>query len=248
MSQGLQSEKGKGAVLMKIAKKIFIYLLGFFIIGIGVNISKTSSLGISPVSSVPYALELIWGIELGNATVLMNSCMIILQIILLRRNYKIRNLFQFLPTILNGIIITYTSRNYLLFWLPLPTTYAVQLIYLFVSIVFIGIGISFFLIPNIMPLPPAGFMQAVVIFSKDKLKFGNVKVFVDSSLVAISGILSLVYLGQLKTVREGTILAALLIGKVVGFVIKNYSQRILEWFDKNEKRDKDVNCISMIDD
>lgn len=221
---------------MKNAKRVFVYLLGFFILAIGINISKTAGLGISPVSSIPYACELVWGIELGKATYFIYMILMALQIVLLRKNYKVRNLLQIIPTFILGTFITYTSRNYLLFWLPLPTNYIIQLVYLFISIVVIGIGVSLFLVPTIMPLPAEGLSQAIVDVSKNKIKFGNAKIMVDSGMVLTSAILSIVFLGNLKTVREGTVLAAILVGKVVGFVLKRYKQSIVAWFEKGEQK------------
>lgn len=219
---------------MKTTKKVIIYLLGFLILAIGINISKSAGLGISPVSSIPYACELVWGVELGKATYFVYMGLMLLQIILLRKNYKIRNLLQIVPTFILGTFLTYTSTKYLLFWLPVPTTYFIKLLYLAISIVVIGIGVSGFLIPNIMPLPAEGLCQAIVQASKDKIKFGNAKVGVDTGMVVVSAILSVIFLGSLTTVREGTILAALLVGKVVGFIMKNYKQKLLDWFDKDE--------------
>ncbi|HBV67537.1 MAG TPA: hypothetical protein DEF04_04655 [Clostridiales bacterium] len=218
---------------MKTVKRIFLYLLGFLILAIGINISKLAGLGISPVSSIPYACELVWGVELGKATYFVYMGLMALQIILLRKDYKARNLLQIVPTFILGTFITYTSTKYLLFWLPVPGNYVMQILYLAISIVVIGIGVSGFLIPNIMPPPAEGLCTAIVQISKDKIKFGNAKVGVDTGMVVVSALLSLIFLGSLKTVREGTILAALLVGKVVGFIMKHYKQRIVDWLDKD---------------
>lgn len=218
--------------LKKTAKKLLLYLSGLLILAIGVNISKAAQLGISPVSAIPYAIELIWGIDLGNATLIFNVILIAVQIILLRKNYRPIQILQIVCTYLFGVFITFTSRDYLLAWLPIPSSYIIQLVYLFVSIIIIGIGVSFYLIPNFVPLPAEGLMNAIVELSKGKLKFANVKVVVDSSMVLISAILSIMFLGGLKSVREGTVLAALLIGKVVGFIFKRYKQGITEWTER----------------
>lgn len=118
-----------------------------------------------------------------------------------------------------------------MFWLPVPSFYITKLIYLFISIIVIGIGVSFYLIPNFVPLPAEGLMNSIVELSKGKLTFADVKVLVDSGMVVVSAILSLVFPGGLKSVREGTVLAALLIGKVVGFIFKRYKQGIVEWIE-----------------
>ncbi len=218
--------------MKKTAKKVLFYICGLFILAAGINISKTAQLGISPVSAIPYAVELIWGIELGKSMTYVYLVLIVIQMILLRKEYKPIQLLQFVFTYVFGFFVTLTSRNYLLAWLPVPSLYIVKLIYLLISIVIIGIGVSFYLIPGIMPLPSEGLVNAIVEKGKGKYKFADIKVFVDSCLVAASALLSLIFLGGLKSVREGTILAALLIGKVVGFIFKSYKENIVEWFEK----------------
>lgn len=218
--------------MKKTAKKVLFYICGLFILAAGINISKTAQLGISPVSAIPYAVELIWGIELGKSMTYVYLVLIVIQMILLRKEYKPIQLLQFVFTYVFGFFVTLTSRNYLLAWLPVPSLYIVKLIYLLISIVIIGIGVSFYLIPGIMPLPSEGLVNAIVETGKGKYKFADIKVFVDSCLVAVSALLSLIFLGGLKSVREGTILAALLIGKVVGFIFKSYKENIVEWFEK----------------
>lgn len=47
-----------------------MYLVGLFIMTIGIAISVKSNLGVSPVSSIPYTMTCIWGIEMGKATIL----------------------------------------------------------------------------------------------------------------------------------------------------------------------------------
>lgn len=221
--------------MKKIFKKLFIYLIGLLILAIGINISKAAKLGISPVSAVPYACELIWGIDLGKANTAVYITLMALQIVILRKDYEPKQLLQIVCTYIVGVFITYTSTDYLLFWLPIPNNYLVKLLYLGISIVFIGTGVSLYLMPNFPPLPPEGLMGAIVEKSNGRFKFSNVKVAVDCSLVLISAILSIVFLSGLKTVREGTVLAALLVGRVVGFISKYFKEAIIEWMEKDEE-------------
>lgn len=91
---------------MKMIKRVVVYLLGLFILALGVSISKIAGFGISPVSSVPYAMELVWGIEMGKGTWIVNFAIMGLQILLMRKNYKIRNLSQAPCVLFIGKFIT----------------------------------------------------------------------------------------------------------------------------------------------
>ena len=47
-----------------------LYILGLFIMTLGVSMSVKSNLGVSPVSSIPYTITCITGLEMGKATIL----------------------------------------------------------------------------------------------------------------------------------------------------------------------------------
>ena len=44
-----------------------IYLLGLFVMALGVSISKASDLGVSPVNSIPSVVSEITGVDMGCA-------------------------------------------------------------------------------------------------------------------------------------------------------------------------------------
>ena len=46
-----------------------MYLIGLFIMTAGIAVSVKSNLGVSPVSSIPYTMTCVWGIEMGKATI-----------------------------------------------------------------------------------------------------------------------------------------------------------------------------------
>lgn len=75
-----------------LSKRLIMYFLGLFTMTIGVALSVKSNLGVSPVSSIPYTMTCIWGIEMGKATIIFHCFLVLLQMILLRRNFKPINL------------------------------------------------------------------------------------------------------------------------------------------------------------
>jgi uncharacterized membrane protein YczE len=61
-------------------------------------------------------------------------------------------------------------------------------------------------------LPGESFVRAVS--STWNTEFGSTKVVFDVSMTVIAGVLSFVFFGALQGVREGTIVAALLVGMI----------------------------------
>lgn len=46
-----------------------MYFIGLFVMTIGIALSVKSNLGVSPVSSIPYTMTCVWGIEMGKASI-----------------------------------------------------------------------------------------------------------------------------------------------------------------------------------
>ena len=61
--------------------RFLVYVTGFLIMTLGIAISVKSDLGVSPVSSIPYTMTCVWGIEMGKATILFHVGLVLLQII-----------------------------------------------------------------------------------------------------------------------------------------------------------------------
>lgn len=56
-----------------------MYFIGLFIMTIGIALSVKSNLGVSPVSSIPYTMTCIWGIEMGKATIIFHIVLVFIQ-------------------------------------------------------------------------------------------------------------------------------------------------------------------------
>jgi uncharacterized membrane protein YczE len=87
-----------------------------------------------------------------------------------------------------------------------------------ISVVLVAIGIFFYLPANIMPLAGEGVMQAISDVSK--IAFPKVKVAFDVTMVVVSLITCLIVLHNLGSVGLGTVIAALLVGTVLGQITR----------------------------
>lgn len=74
----------------KLGIRLLYYFGGFFVMTIGIALSVKSNLGVSPVSSIPYTMTCVWGIEMGVATVIFHVILVILQMLLMRRPLRIQ--------------------------------------------------------------------------------------------------------------------------------------------------------------
>ena len=91
------------------------------------------------------------------------------------------------------------------------------------STVLIAVGIFFYLPADIMPLAGEGVMKAVA--DVTHIPFNKVKIAFDVTMVAISLISCLIVLRTLGSVGIGTVIAALLVGAILGVVTKFFGEK-----------------------
>jgi uncharacterized membrane protein YczE/CBS domain-containing protein len=196
--------------------RTFFYVCGFLIMTMGIAISVKSGLGVSPVSSIPYTITCVFGIEMGKATVIFHVILVAAQILLLRKAFKLKNLLQIPAGILFGMFTTFC--NSLMDFFPTPENLAVKLIMMLISTVLIAFGIFFYVPADFIPLAGEGMMLAVS--QVTKIKFSTVKLIFDISMVIISLITCLAVLHSLGSVGIGTVIAAVLVGSVLKVITK----------------------------
>ena len=199
-------------------RRILAYIAGLLILAFGVAFSINSELGVSPVSSVPYVVHHIlpFDITVGTATNAVFIIFILLQIAILRKQYKWFNLTQILFATIFGFFADFTL--WVMGGLQFPT-YAGRLGMLAISVVLIAIGIVFIMAGRLAPLPPEGFAASIET-RWPKIKFHVAKMVMDSALVVISLSLSLIFAGEVMGVREGTVISAIVIGKIIPYIKK----------------------------
>ena len=101
-----------------------------------------------------------------------------------------------------------------------PQTYLSSVIHLLIGCVILGFGVYTEVLADVAMLPGESFVRAVS--STWKTEFGSTKVAFDVSLTVIAAVLSLIFSHRLDGVREGTIIAALL----VGFIARLFGRRL----------------------
>lgn len=188
-------------------KRYIIFLVGLFVNSLGVSLITKANLGTSPISSIPYVLSLNFPLTLGNFTIIFSILLIILQLFILRKNFKLEHLLQIPISILFGYFIDLTM---LLFSFVNPTAYIAKLIYLLIGCVILGFGVYMEVLADVAMLPGESFVRAIV--QTWHREFGSTKVCFDVSMAVIAAALSFILAHRLDGVREGTLIAALLVG------------------------------------
>lgn len=202
--------------------KYVIYLISLFIISLGAAISIKANLGTAPLICIPYVSSVISNLSVGTVSFVFSIILIALQVLILRGGFEKR---QYLQIVMGTIFSAFIDIALMLVSFLNPQDYISQIVILLVSCVVVAFGVLLEIQTEVVYLPPDGLIVAIsTVLNKE---FGKVKPYIDSSFVIIAAILSVVFLGYLIGVREGTIISALIIGPIVR-VLKKYLDSYIE--------------------
>lgn len=202
---------------MKNKSLVFRYL--FFILGIAVNsfgvafVTK-SALGTSQISSVPYVLSLQFPwLSFGMTTFLCNMVYILIQIILLKKDFHPVQFLQIAANFLFSWLIDLSMRILDFFQ---PEALWARILSLLAGCLILGLGISIEVAPDTIAVPGEGIVRAIA--RTTGFRFGSVKVGFDLTLIVIAVVLSFLFFGRLNGIGAGTVVSALVVGRIVNVI------------------------------
>ena len=211
-----------------ISKRLFIYIFGLFLLALGATFSILASIGVSPVTSLPYALALITPFSVGVTTILANIGFIFIQAILLKE-IRYKNFFlQLLITFIFGFFMDFTI--WLTSILPEANSLWLIILYLVISLVIVACGLLFYFTAGLPTMPYDSLTH--VIANKWHMKFSKAKITSDLLNVVLSLALCLVFIQSFGAIGIGTFIAAYGIGKIVGVFLHTFQPRLKQWVFK----------------
>lgn len=223
--EATENKKIKGYRFMIFFKRYFFLFLGLLIMSFGVAFSVKASLGTSPISSVPYVVSLISPLTVGIATIVMHIIFILIQIVLLRKDFKVIQLIQIPVAFIFGYLTDFslwTIRNIN------PNSYSGQWILCIVGILLVGTGVSFEVNSKASTLAGEGVILAIC--NVFKVPFPKTKIGFDITLVITAALISVLFTSRISGIREGTVAAAIFVGmvaKLVNIPLKKFSEKYL---------------------
>ena len=193
-------------------KRIAMFIIGLFVMTLGIAVSTKADIGTTPISSIPFVLCLSTGADLYLTTLLFNLMLIGIQILVLGKSFKLLSLLQ-LPTALIFSLFTKMTVDMVEDWSP--SSYLECWLFVIAAVVILGIGVALVVNSRTTMVPGEGVVLALSI--RTKIPFSRMKIFFDVSNILIAAIISLIAFGGLEGVREGTVFAAIFVGVVVRY-------------------------------
>lgn len=88
-------------------RNYLISTLGLLLVALGIAMSILSNLGTTPLTCPAYVLSLHWSASVGEFTIIVNTILIAIQLLVLRRKFKLRYLMQIPASIVFGYMIDF---------------------------------------------------------------------------------------------------------------------------------------------
>lgn len=194
-----------------LVRRTLLFLLGVFFVAFGIALSVRADLGTAPIASFPTVLSFATPISVGTYIMILNLIFVGLQIAVLRRKFRPLQFIQIPLSIAFGLFVDLSM--YLTRWVN-PTHYVEQWAWIIASVLLLAFGVYVEMQARLTYLPANGIVFALYTVLQN-IPYGTIKIIFDTVLVALSVISSLMLLGGLYGVREGTVFAALTVGLVL---------------------------------
>ena len=186
-----------------------IYAVGLILLSMGITLSTKTGLGVSTVTSIPYAISRAFDLNFSMMVFVVYGIFVAIQFLLKGKNRRWLDLLQLPVSIAFSAFLQWFGTL-----LPLQFDALWQnLIMMVFAIVFTGVGIFMMVNMELVPNPPDGLTQAISMAIKKDMGFA--KNVLDLGCVAVALMVDLLFSRALVSVGIGTILSMIFIGRVV---------------------------------
>lgn len=207
----------------ELTKRYILFVISLFFSGLGVAFAKHGGLGVTPISSVSNVLSIQFPfLSIGNWLIVFNCFLILVQVLILRREFKLIQLLQIPLSFLFGY---FTDLGMLIVGKIPVDMYFMKMLMLIIGIIVLAFGVSLAVSANVIMNSGEATVKAIA--DKTHAQFGNVKIFFDTGCVLTAVILSLVFFDfTVVGTREGTVISAVATGLFVKLFNKLLKGRI----------------------
>lgn len=193
-------------------KKIASTILGILLIYGSVAFALKAGIGVMPVDAAITSIATLIGMKVGTFSMLFHGSFFLGQIAMERKNFRKTELLQILYVVFGGSVL-----NFFLYTILKNVTfsfYPLRLIICMLAFFVSAFGCMLVLETHLMRTPMEGCVQMIA--DRIGTTMGKLRQKIDIALVLVCVAITLIF-GVEWTLREGTIIAALLFGPMMDF-------------------------------
>lgn len=197
----------------EIVKRFLFMIIGLTVTALGLAVCVRADLGISPITTLAFALNKAFpALTLGTYVFFQHVVFFILTVALLRKDFKRFQLLQLPCSFLFGYFVDFWElllRNLSL------NGYIPRILLLLVGCVIVALGFSLSYTSRVALEANTAFLNALSL--RTGKPYGTLKTLTDVLIVVMAAVVALIFLHTVVGIREGTVIAALIIGPIAGF-------------------------------
>lgn len=193
-------------------KKILHTILAIVIIYADVAFAIKAAIGVMPVDAAINTLAAVLNVKVGTLSILFHGSFFLGQILIEGKNFRKIEFLQILYILLGGTVLNfflYTVLQDVTF-----TLYPIRLVVAVIAFFLSAFGVTLILETHLMRTPMDGCVQLIA--ERLGKPMGKFRQKIDIGLVLLSVVLTLIF-GTEWTLREGTVIAALMFGPSMDF-------------------------------
>lgn len=208
------------------------YIIGLFVMSLGIVLIKQAGTGVSPISSIPSALTNVTGLSFGKTTIIFQTFCFVM-ILIIGRKIDLKTIL-IMPI---SVVFGYMIDMYMLFiafdGFPKWACY----IFCILGVAATALGIVCVVGTRLMLPSPDALMRTISQVSGQPLS--RIKIAGDATWVVISVALELIFFRKVMSVWIGTVISVILTGRLVGIFGKYL--KILDLSEKEKTQTRKDN-------
>ena len=199
--------------------RTLIFFIGLTMLSLGISVVTHAGLGTGTISAVALVLKEAYPLSMGTFVFLTNVFFFILQSIVDPKHLFTKFIKQIPICFCFGLIfdVAFGLTDFIH-----PSTYFMQIVTVFIGSLFTGLGIAAMVFARLAILPPEGLVLCII--NRWGGTFGNLRVCLDIFLVVVAASLSMILLGSIEGLREGTLITALCSGQFAKVFLKAFGK------------------------
>ena len=208
---------------MKSIKKYLLLIILVCIQGAAIALALKAAIGVAAWDAINQSVADVTKILVGTVIIIMNSILIFLQLVILRREFGIKHILQIVVSLIFGVIINFMLTHVYTFEI---TSYWIRLGLLLMAVTIQGIVAGMVMELDLITFPVEAFCRALSTIIKPT--FVQVRQSLDVVSILASIAISIFAKTHLN-VREGTVIAMLLFSPIMGLSMKFFEPKFKKW-------------------
>ncbi len=209
-----------------LSRRWIMYVIGIYILTVGVSLAIRAGVGISPQSSLTRTMTLVYpALSQGTYNFLLELIMLFLTYLVLPKDFTLKSFAALIPAF---VLASCLDLNLKLTEFLQLDTYYLRIALLALGDALLAFGLFLMIRANLVLMPIDMFVNTIC--KRTAWKWGNIKTGFDCTLLVTAALIGLAFLGEIKFIREGTILNAILVGqyiKLYFFLFKKFKGKDL---------------------